>query len=228
MVGGPCGRKLARRSRSTLIAALTVLLVQTLIVWNFSSLDTGEERGSVGSKAREKRDRVGFRKTDTGYPKSGLRRQHHQPPLGKGAFKQKQQSDSFRSKRPREKPRTDSNNNENSVPKDFDTIDNSNFGARSQPHRPTPRGAAQENPPIPSKSSDEVVRYGHAEAGAMSLNRTRHGAGPDAAGAELTPPRPRQPRPQPTAAPALQYEQPPRCEINGKEVISALSPRQDQ
>lgn len=92
MVGGPCGRKLARRSRSTLIAALTVLLVQTLVVWNFSSLDTGEERESIGSNAREKRDWVGFHNVDTGYQKSGLRRKHHQPPIGKGVFKQKQQS----------------------------------------------------------------------------------------------------------------------------------------
>ncbi|KAJ8253880.1 hypothetical protein COCON_G00204920 [Conger conger] len=212
MVGGPCGRKLARRSRSTLIAALTVLLVQTLIVWNFSSLDTREERGSVGSNAREKRDRVGSHKAGTGYQKIGVRRQHHQPLLGKGSFKQKQQSDSFRSQRLREKPRTDSNNNENSVPKDFDTIDNSNFGARSQPHKPTPRGGAQEVPPILSKSSNEVIQYGRVKARAVRLNRTHHGA-------ELTP----RPRPQPTAAPALQYEMPPRCEINGKEVISALS-----
>ncbi|CAL8269581.1 unnamed protein product [Gadus morhua 'NCC'] len=44
LLGGSCARRLARRSRSALIAALTVLLVQTLIVWNFSSLDSGEER----------------------------------------------------------------------------------------------------------------------------------------------------------------------------------------
>ncbi|KAJ3615356.1 hypothetical protein NHX12_018923 [Muraenolepis orangiensis] len=61
MVGGSCARRLARRSRSALIAALTVLLVQTLIVWNFSSLDSGEEqrgggtRGGSSSSVREKR-----------------------------------------------------------------------------------------------------------------------------------------------------------------------------
>lgn len=43
-----CARRLARHSRSALIAALSVLLVQTLIVWNFSSLDSGEDRGGGG------------------------------------------------------------------------------------------------------------------------------------------------------------------------------------
>uniref|UniRef100_A0A672YKP7 protein xylosyltransferase n=1 Tax=Sphaeramia orbicularis TaxID=375764 RepID=A0A672YKP7_9TELE len=44
--------------------------------------------------------------------------------------------DAYHSHRPKEKFRPDSNNNENSVPKDFDTIDsNSNLGARSQHQR---------------------------------------------------------------------------------------------
>ncbi|KAK2499223.1 hypothetical protein MC885_019828, partial [Smutsia gigantea] len=41
MVAAPCARRLARRSHSALLAALTVLLLQTLVVWNFSSLDSG-------------------------------------------------------------------------------------------------------------------------------------------------------------------------------------------
>lgn len=90
MVGSLCARKLARRSRSALIAALTVLLIQTLIVWNFSSLDTGEDRED-GGNGREKRDRIGINKAYSEYPKSGFQRRHPQPPLGKAAVRHKQQ-----------------------------------------------------------------------------------------------------------------------------------------
>jgi len=55
MNGTPCARRLARRSKSALlIAALAVLLVQTLIVWNFSSLDSAG--GDGGARSREKRE----------------------------------------------------------------------------------------------------------------------------------------------------------------------------
>lgn len=89
MVGNMCGRKLARRSKSALIVALTVLLVQTLIVWNFSTLDIGEEGAN---SRREKRDQVGgINKAYSQYPRSGLPKRHHQPPLGKTAVRHKQQ-----------------------------------------------------------------------------------------------------------------------------------------
>ncbi|KAJ4944330.1 hypothetical protein JOQ06_012874 [Pogonophryne albipinna] len=94
MVGGLCARRLARRSRSALIAALTVLLVQTLIVWNFSSLDSGEDRENGGSNVREKRDRVaGNKAAGSDYFQHGLQqrqRQHLQPP-GKGSSRHIQQ-----------------------------------------------------------------------------------------------------------------------------------------
>lgn len=92
MVGNMCGRKLARRAKSALIVALTVLLVQTLIVWNFSTLDTGEEAGEGANSRREKRDQVGgINKAYSQYPRSGLPKRHHQPPLGKTAVRHKQQ-----------------------------------------------------------------------------------------------------------------------------------------
>lgn len=95
MVGGSCARRLARRSRSALIAALTVLLVQTLIVWNFSSLDSGEERengGGGASNMREKRDRVGGGgyKGSSEYMKREVQLQHH-PPQVKGTVRHIQQ-----------------------------------------------------------------------------------------------------------------------------------------
>ncbi|XP_076849804.1 xylosyltransferase 1 [Brachyhypopomus gauderio] len=213
MVGGPCARKLARRSRSALIAALTVLLVQTLIVWNFSTLDSGEDGRDGG---REKRDRVGTNKAE--YPRSGVQKRHHQPIRPK-------QPDGYYSHRPKEKVRVDSNN-ENSVPKDFENIDNSNFGARSQTARPAPakrkqelqeRVHAQRTPP---GGSHEAVRGARPPGG--GLDHTRPGSAPT-------------PRPQPhrhrsqqakrTAPPAtdIKYDQPPKCEITGKEAISALS-----
>uniref|UniRef100_A0A6Q2YKG8 Xylosyltransferase 1 n=1 Tax=Esox lucius TaxID=8010 RepID=A0A6Q2YKG8_ESOLU len=91
MVGNPCGRKLARRFKSALIAALTVLLVQTLIVWNFSSLDTGEEASEWANSSRGKRNQVGaFNKAYSQYPRSVLPRKQHQPPLGKATVRHKQ------------------------------------------------------------------------------------------------------------------------------------------
>ncbi|KAG7459396.1 hypothetical protein MATL_G00210250 [Megalops atlanticus] len=128
--------------------------------------------------------------------------------------------DNYRSHRPKEKPRLDSNNNENSVPKDFENIDNSNFGARSQAQRPTPgdprdgQGEKGQSAPIAGKGSNEVVQYGHAPA-PRGLDRTP------------LPPRPRRPHPPatptPTSGPQLRHAQSPKCEISGKEVISSLS-----
>ncbi|XP_026063918.1 xylosyltransferase 1 [Carassius auratus] len=229
MYGGLCARKLARRSRSALIAALTVLLVQTLIVWNFSSLDTGEERKDNG---REKRDRIGINKAFSEYQKSGVQTRHQQqPPLGRAASRHKQQPDGYYSHRPKEKVRVDSNN-ENSVPKDFENIDNSNFGARSQTPRHAPgkhkqglleKAHAQQSL---SKNSNEVIQYAQNKGG---FNQTR----PDRqrrADPTLRPQQSQQHRHHlqqakrsatPTAD--LKYDQPPKCEISGKEAISALS-----
>ncbi|XP_012991628.3 xylosyltransferase 1 isoform X2 [Esox lucius] len=137
MVGNPCGRKLARRFKSALIAALTVLLVQTLIVWNFSSLDTGEEASEWANSSRGKRNQVGaFNKAYSQYPRSVLPRKQHQPPLGKATVRHKQPV--YHSRRPKEKLLLESNNNENSVPKDFDSVvdSNSNLGPRPQHQRP--------------------------------------------------------------------------------------------
>lgn len=94
MVGGLCARRLARRSRSALIAALTVLLVQTLIVWNFSSLDSGEDRENGGASVREKRDRVaGNKAAGSDYFQHGVRQRQrqHPPPPGKGTSRHIQQ-----------------------------------------------------------------------------------------------------------------------------------------
>ncbi|XP_029599277.1 xylosyltransferase 1 [Salmo trutta] len=154
MVGNMCGRKLARRSKSALIVALTVLLVQTLIVWNFSTLDTGEEGAN---SRREKRDQVGgINKAYSQYPRSGLPKRHHQPPLGKTAVRHKQQPEGYHSWRPKEKVLLDSNNNENSVPKDFDTFvdSNSNLGAQSLSQRQRMAGNAAKHKP------DKALRQG--------------------------------------------------------------------
>uniref|UniRef100_A0A6Q2YDP4 Xylosyltransferase 1 n=1 Tax=Esox lucius TaxID=8010 RepID=A0A6Q2YDP4_ESOLU len=212
MVGGSCARRLARRSRSALIAALTVLLVQTLIVWNFSSFDSGEEGENGGGGSRE-------------YMKRGVQLQHD-PPQGKGSVRHIQQPDVYYSHRPKEKVRVDSNN-ENSVPKDFENIDNSNFGARSQPQRQPPGGANKhrdkirpqqtawkDNAPVLSRSSNEVLQYGRAVARNASVPN-----GPKAAKHQH-----HQTRKQATAAPSeVVYDRPAKCEVSGKEAISALS-----
>ncbi|XP_043091705.1 xylosyltransferase 1 [Puntigrus tetrazona] len=228
MYGGLCARKLARRSRSALIAALTVLLVQTLIVWNFSSLDTGEERKDNG---REKRDRIGINKAYSEYQKSGFQKRHQQPPLGKASNRHKQQPDGYYSHRPKEKVRVDSNN-ENSVPKDFENIDNSNFGARSQTQRHPPgkhkqglleKAHAQQTL---SKNSNEVIQYAQSKGG---FNQTRaefqRRANPTLRPQQSQQHRHHLQQAKRSAAPTadIKYDQPPKCEISGKEAISALS-----
>ncbi|XP_048870654.1 xylosyltransferase 1-like isoform X3 [Brienomyrus brachyistius] len=146
--------------------------------------------------------------------------------------------DGFRSHRPKEKVRVDSNN-ENSVPKDFENIDNSNFGARSHPQRRTAghgRGRLGEGAAPPprgtGKASDEVIHYDGAEAVSQASpaspgpNRTRSASTGRAGG--LQQPEERRGGAQPAGKPApatsqITYEQPPKCEIGGKEAISALS-----
>nr|XP_006637236.1 PREDICTED: xylosyltransferase 1 [Lepisosteus oculatus] len=247
MVGVPCARRLARRSRSALIAALTVLLVQTLIVWNFSSLDSGEDREGAGSNSREKRDRIGGNGAGGEYFSRGAPPQHHQAPLGRANARRKQQPDGYYSHRPKEKVRVDSNN-ENSVPKDFENIDNSNFGARSQPQKQTPnkhkerlKEKAQaehnwkENSLILGKNSNEVIQYGEAKGAILPHPGNNHTQGHRSAGLlsnqahpplqpqqRLHPHQGRKPGPA-TASPEIRYEPHPKCEITGKEAISALS-----
>ncbi|RXN01983.1 Xylosyltransferase 1 [Acipenser ruthenus] len=256
MVGGPCARRLARRSRSAVIAALTVLLVQTLIVWNFSSLDSGEDRENGGSNSREKRDGVGSSRNynRAGSEYRGDKQQHHPAPQRKGPALHKQQPDGYYSHRPKEKVRVDSNN-ENSVPKDFENIDNSNFEARSQPqkqvlskHKERLQQKSQaeerwkENALILGKNSNEVIQYGETKT-AVTLpgrnhSKTNPGVQTSHRAVKLQPSPSYMPRPHhqqlqqhhgkkgaagAVASPQIKYDQPPKCEISGKEAISALS-----
>lgn len=161
--------------------------------------------------------------------------------------------DGYYSHRPKEKSRVDSNN-ENSVPKDFENIDNSNFGARSQPHRQSvgatsskqqrehlqekahaQQQAWRDNSPSLGRSSNEVLPVGHQPL-AVS-NNASYPDGQGVAGVSRQQYRASQVqqaqsqhrhqhphRRQATAAPLeVTYDQPPKCEISGKEAISALS-----
>ncbi|XP_005739957.1 xylosyltransferase 1-like [Pundamilia nyererei] len=244
MNGNPCARRLARRSRSALllVAALAVLLVQTLIVWNFSSLDsTG---GDGGARSREKReDRTGgFNKADMEHPRKGLQKRGDPPPLvGKAADQQQLQADVYHSHRPKEKVRLDSNNNENSVPKDFDTIDsNSNLGARSHSQR-VPVGNAKRKleksqaQSMLGKSANEVLKYPPIQLRVPGHNRNHthtrkahpklptvaapaQGSNPDSPFYQTKKPA------SPPLPPGLEVRKEQlQCEISGKEAISALS-----
>lgn len=133
-------------------------------------------------------------------------------------------------------------NNENSVPKDFDNIDNSNFGARSQPRATDSkqqRGHPQEkvhtqrhNPPVVSRGSNEVLPVGHQPpalgngsrptGGSRQHTRASHqGQQPQAQHRHEHPHRKQAATAPPP--PVVTYDQPPKCEISGKEAISALS-----
>ncbi|XP_068581876.1 xylosyltransferase 1 [Cebidichthys violaceus] len=247
MTGNPCAR---RRSKSALlIAALAVLLVQTLIVWNFSSLDSAS--GDGGARSREKReDRAaaaaaagGLNKAADGHhPLRGLQKKGDPPPpLGKAAVRHKLQADVYHSHRPKEKLRPDSNNNENSVPKDFDTIDsNSNLGARSQRQRVPLSNAKRkldkaQAQSMLGKSANEVLKFPPVQPRGLGHNHNRtHVRKPH-------PPVPTVPAPVQGSNrdPALHQakkssatppppglearKEQPQCEISGKEAISALS-----
>eukprot|EP00064_Thunnus_orientalis_P007048 superscaffoldBa00000761_g7067 len=163
-------------------------------------------------------------------------------------------TDGYYSHRPKEKNRVDSNN-ENSVPKDFENIDNSNFGARSQPHRQSVGATSskrqrehlqekahaqqqtwRDSSPSLGRSSNEVLPVGHQPL-AVSNNASYVGGQGVAGGPQQhyrasqqvqqaqSQHRHQHPhRKQATAAPLeVTYDQPPKCEISGKEAISALS-----
>ncbi|EMP31542.1 Xylosyltransferase 1 [Chelonia mydas] len=127
--------------------------------------------------------------------------------------------------------RTDSNN-ENSVPKDFENIDNSNFAPRTQRQKYQPElvkkplskqkehlkkkleqeGKLKENSLL-GKNSNEVLQFRHhAQKNSSSNLKEIHKS-------------PRQPHLKRSGnnSPEIRYDQPPKCEISGKEAISALS-----
>lgn len=140
------------------------------------------------------------------------------------------------------------------MPKDFENIDNSNFGARSQPHRQSvgavggkqqrdqlqekahaQQQAWRDSSPSLGRSSNEVLPLGHQPLAVG--NNASYPAGQGAAGgaqqhyhapqAQQTQALHRHQHPhrkQATAATLeVTYDQPPKCEISGKEAISALS-----
>ncbi|KAM9783706.1 xylosyltransferase 1-like [Syngnathus typhle] len=195
-----CPRRLAvslrLRSRSGVAAAaLAVLLIQTLLVWNFTSLD-----GSSGGErsGREKRA-VGRDKADWQPPRSGLLRRTESPPqpsqppeLGNAVGRHKLRADIYRSHRPKEKRylSPDSNNNENSVPKDLEHVDGAHLGKPRQ----RPDGKTQN---VPAKAAERAVALPRAAIGGWS-STVPSSIAPSPA--SLT-----------------------KCEMGSKEVISALS-----
>lgn len=94
MNSNPCARKLARRSRSALlVAALAVLLVQTLIVWNFSSLDSAGGDGETRSREKREDRSGGLNKAGRELPRRGLQKKDDPPlPLRKASIRHKLQA----------------------------------------------------------------------------------------------------------------------------------------
>lgn len=122
--------------------------------------------------------------------------------------------------------RTDSNN-ENSVPKDFENVDNSNFAPRTQKQKRQPELAKKplsrqkellqrkleqekgKGHSFPGKGANEVLPPGVRATGNSSRGKEA----------------PRQPHARKSggSSPEIKYDQPPKCDISGKEAISALS-----
>ncbi|XP_060946488.1 xylosyltransferase 1-like [Limanda limanda] len=208
----PCSCRPARLRSGLLLAAVLALLLQTLVVWNFSSLEGGGARSREGgARSRERRE--------------------EQPRLGKVAARHQLQADVYRSHRPKDKLPLDSNNNENSVPKDFDSIDsNSNLATRS-PRQQVPVGNSKHKldrvQSILGKSANEVLKLPPIQPRGIRPGRNHT--------------RKMKPRPQTLPAPAQGSNQDPallwaktpagqeprktpqQCEVSGKEAISALS-----
>lgn len=146
--------------------------------------------------------------------------------------------DVYHSHRPKEKLRLDSNNNENSVPKDFDTIDsNSNLGARSQRQRVPVANAKRkldkaQAQSMLGKSANDVLKYPPVPPRGVGLSHNRtyvrkphppvptvsapvQGSNPPFYQAKKSATRP---------PPGLEArKEQPQCEVSGKEAISALS-----
>ncbi|XP_030067402.1 xylosyltransferase 1 [Microcaecilia unicolor] len=223
-----CARRLVRRSRPALLAALTVLFIQTLLVWNFSSFDAGgDENGDTGSL--EKRDRGSS--SNSGDPR--LRQQRR---TAAADALQNQILDGYFSHRPKEKLRTDSNN-ENSVPKDFENIDNSNFAPRTQRQKhqsglvkkPLTKQKellkrkleqeekARENSLL-GKNSNVVLQYSNQTAKNSSSKLKDN----------LRISKQHHIKKSGNSSPELKYDLPPKCEISGKETISALARAKSQ
>ncbi|XP_048465618.1 xylosyltransferase 1 [Rhincodon typus] len=130
------------------------------------------------------------------------------------------------SHKPKEKNRIDSNN-ENSVPKDFENIDNSNFGPRMQKQKLQPE--AKSKAPIEKKakyeqmgkakdhsllgkSTNEVLKYGSFQAKNASNLQPNYKTRNVYKGVVIG-----------KGTQEIHYDQTPRCEISGKEALSALS-----
>lgn len=128
--------------------------------------------------------------------------------------------------------RTDSNN-ENSVPKDFENVDNSNFAPRTQRQKhqselvKKPLSKQKEHLRkkleeekmkenlLLGKNSNEVVQFNdHPGKNSSSNNNLKeiHRS-----------PRQHNLKKSGNSSPELRYDQPPKCEVTGKEAISAMS-----
>lgn len=144
---------------------------------------------------------------------------------------------------PKEKLRPDSsNNNENSVPRDFDSVDsNSNLGARSQRQRVPASNAKRKldkakGQSMMGKSANQILKYPPVLPEEPARNHSR----PSAPGAPTRPPSVSPPPSQrsnqvpekkavallPPSAEAKKER--PQCEVSGKEAISALSRAQSR
>lgn len=136
----------------------------------------------------------------------------------------------YHSHHPKEKLHADSNNNENSVPKDFDSIDsNSNLGTRSQRERVAntkrlldkvqAQSMLGKFPPVQPRMvtlNSSRLRKPHPQVPTVSAPATFLGSSRN--------PRLNQEKKTPAPPPGLEpRKEQPQCEISGKEAISALS-----
>lgn len=125
--------------------------------------------------------------------------------------------------------RTDSNN-ENSVPKDFENVDNSNFAPRTQKQKHPPESAKKP----PSRQKERLQRQLEPQQKGQGQGHAFLGKGPkeaqpprDSVAANSSrgrdAPRPPHARRGGGSSREAKHDQPPRCDISGKEAISALS-----
>ncbi|XP_055990709.1 xylosyltransferase 1 [Sorex fumeus] len=130
----------------------------------------------------------------------------------------RESQDGYFSHRPKEKVRTDSNN-ENSVPKDFENVDNSNFAPRAQKQKHQPELGKR----ALSRQKELLKRKLEQGAPGQGPSRPPGNRAPGTGSRGKDAPRTPHAKRSGAGAPDARYEPPPRCDISGKEAISALS-----
>ncbi|CAM9316629.1 unnamed protein product [Lampetra fluviatilis] len=212
-VSSAMARKCVRRHRPAVVAAVTaLLLLQTLALWSFGGLDDRDaaaaaaaDKAAVARPARAAAD--GARDGRFGGGGGGAEAEAVAPRGPRAPLQRQQQQQQLGGVGERRGREKIDSNNENSVPKDFDSIDNSNL-VHSKLYQ-TSKDAGKES----SKSLKLFPLSWHSSEIASSRSATDVRATSNRVGDARAE----------EASHRDDADYVPKCEIAGKEALSALS-----